>query len=192
MEFDDIVKVWDSQRNETMYTINEKAMHKQIRSRKQSAIRIANFSEILLIIGNLCTGSFILLMNEKNTNIFMYVMAGFMMLTAGYVWRERQRRKKRENKFDSSMLADLDHAIATARYQVTLSQTGRWYGFIIAILCVLIMWQSGKANIATFGMVVLFTAAFFVSRWEHGCYVRRQRNLELLRHKLVDDDASDL
>ena len=190
MEFDEIMKMWDAQRNETIYTINEKAMHRHIQSRKQSARHIANFSEVMLIVVNLCAGIFVVVTKLAEINFFLYTMATFMLITAGYVWVGRQRRLKRESNFASSMLTDLDHAIANARYQVTLSQTMRWYGLLICFLSIISLWQSEKAVGIIIGAIAFFSVVFFASRWEHNWYVRRQRSLESLRNKLVDDNVS--
>ena len=34
MEFDELKKIWDSQNNEVLYAINEKALHDRIRTKK--------------------------------------------------------------------------------------------------------------------------------------------------------------
>ena len=56
MEFEEMKKVWDSQNNEMLYGINEKAMHNHILSKKKQANHITNASELILIIANATTG----------------------------------------------------------------------------------------------------------------------------------------
>ena len=61
MEFEEMKKIWDSQNNEPLYAINEKALHNHIMSKKKTGYHITNTSELLLIIVNACAGLFILL-----------------------------------------------------------------------------------------------------------------------------------
>ena len=66
MEFDEMKKIWDSQNNEPLYGINEKALHNRILSKKKQAHHITNISELLAIIVIWCAGCFILGMNFLN------------------------------------------------------------------------------------------------------------------------------
>ena len=68
MEFDDMKKIWDSQNNETIYGINEKALHNRIQAKKRKANRITNVSELLLIVTNVASGGFVLGMNLYKQN----------------------------------------------------------------------------------------------------------------------------
>ena len=63
MEFEEMKKIWDSQNNEVLYGINEKAMHNHILSKKKQAYHITNASELILIIANAVMGCVILGMN---------------------------------------------------------------------------------------------------------------------------------
>src|SRR6202008_1213324 len=109
MEFDEMKTIWDAQNNQTLYAIDEKALHTRVLSKKSRSRRNANFTELLLIIVNIAVACFITAVNlfrSKQTN-FIFVMAGWMLLTAGFVLVARMRRTRNQNRFDRSVLGDL-------------------------------------------------------------------------------------
>src|SRR5258706_4462941 len=101
MEFEDMKKIWDTQNNETLFVINEQAMHKRILSKRASANHIANISEWLLIFVNAGAGMLMLWLaiTRPGGNVFLYLMSGWMLLTLAYILAGRIRRRQTENKF---------------------------------------------------------------------------------------------
>lgn len=189
MEFNEMKKIWDSQNNEPLYTINEKALHNRILSKKKTGYHITNTSELLLIIVNAGAGLFVLGVNisKPGVNIYMYLLAAWMLLSALYMLMSRVRRIKGSQQFDRSMLGDLSHAISVATYQVRLSQVGRWNILPIGVLCLLGLWVSGKPAWSIVVIAILFAFAAFATRWEHSIYKNRKRELEILQKKLKAD-----
>jgi len=102
MEFDELQKIWDSQNNQPLYAINEKALHNRIQSKMKRGRHITNFSELLLILVNLGAGSFVLGVNLslQRGNIFMYILAAWMFATFVYILVSRVRRIKGDRRFD--------------------------------------------------------------------------------------------
>jgi Flp pilus assembly protein TadB len=194
MEFEEIKKIWDMQNNETLYAINEKALHNRILSRKRSAGHIANFSELLVIFVNMATGLFVLwaALYQSAANIFIYLLTVWTLVTMLYVLVSRLRRRKNENRFDRSMLGDLNHAISNATYQVRLSGIMLWNGLPVGLLLLLGLWENGKLSVwIIIFMPVFFVVVFYASRWEHGIYKRRKRELEGLQKKLAGEEVSN-
>lgn len=192
MEFEEIKKIWDMQNNETLYAINETALYNRILSKKRSVGHIANFSELLIIFTNMATGFLVLGMGlvRSSANIFTYLLSAWAIGTALYISVSRARRKKNENRFDRSMLGDLHHAISNARYQVWLSGIMIWSIIPIVTLILLDFWKSEKLSvwIAIF-MPVFCVIVYFASRWEHGIYKKRKRELENLQQKLENEEV---
>ena len=189
MEFDEMKKIWDSQNNEPLYVINEKALHNRILSKKKRAGHVANFSELLTIFVNIGAGLFVLgaTLYTKSSNIPMYLMAAWMFITALYILVVRIRRTKGEHGFERSMLDDLNHAISNATYQVRLSQLMRWNILPIAIFIFFSFLESGKpAWIATL-ILIFFALIYYAAGWEHRIYKARKHELEVLQKKLQDD-----
>jgi predicted membrane protein len=193
MEFEEIKKIWDMQNNETLYAINETALYSRILSKKRSAGHIANFSELLIIFANVGTGLLVLGMalSRSSVNIFTYLLSAWAIATAVYVLVSRIRRKKNENRFDRSMLGDLRHAISNASYQVWLSGVMIWNVVPIVILILLDFWKSEKLSVwVAIFMPVFSVIVFYASRWEHGIYKKRKRELEGLQQKLESEEIN--
>lgn len=189
MEFEEMKKIWNEQNQQPLYTINEAALHNHIRSKKQSAKKISNFTDVFLIIANIAAAAIILITSftKDSGNIYIYVLTGLMIATAAFVYAGHLKRKKRENIFDKSMLGDLDHAIANATFQVMLSQIIRWYTLPVGTLTVLALWESQNQIWFLFLVLLFFGFTWIASRWEHGIYARKRRELEVLHAKLTKE-----
>jgi hypothetical protein len=192
MEFEKMKKIWDTQNNEPLYAINEKALHKRIHSKQKRAGHIANFSELLTIFVNFGAGFFVLAVSlfKQSGNLFMYLLAAWMFVTAFYVLTRRLRRIKEEHRFDRSMLGDLNHAISNATYQVRLSLIMRWNILPVGILMILGFWESGKAVWIIVPTLIFIAFVHFASGWEHNIYKTRKRKLEILQKKLQEEEIS--
>jgi hypothetical protein len=189
MEFEEIKKVWDSQNNEPIYVINEKALHNRILSKMKQASHITNISELLSIFANIGTGCLILGMNlfKQSGSVFMYILSAWMFGVALYSLVSRIRRIKEGNRFDRSMLGDLEYAISLATYQVRLSQLLRWNSLPIGVLILLGVWDGGKSVWIAVGILVFFVLVNYAAGWEHRVYKTRKRELETLHSKLENE-----
>lgn len=192
MEFEEMKKIWDTQNQKTMYAIDEDALQHRIQSRKRYASHCANYTEIFLIVVNIAAGGFVLsaeLMSDR-VNVYMYLLSIFMLITAVFVLLWHFQRRKRENRFDNSMVGNLNHAIQNAGYQVRLSQIMRWYILPIGLFFLLGLWQSDKPIWILIPFALLMILTVWGSRWEHQIYIRRKRQLEKLRMTLTSDEAA--
>ena len=189
MEFDELKQVWDSQNNELLYAINEKALHNHILSKKNQAHHITNISELLLIIVNMAAGYFVFQtsLSGQSGNIFMYLLAAWMLGVSWYLLFRRIQRLKKDKQFDRSMHGDLNYAISLAAYQVRISLLGRWSILPIGLFTVLGLWQSGKSVWIVIAILVFFVLTNYVARWEHSIYKTRKRELEILKKKLESE-----
>jgi hypothetical protein len=189
MEFDEMKKIWDSQNNEPLYTINEGALHNRILSKKKRGHHITNISELLWIIVNGFAGCFILGLNffKQDGSMLMYLLAAWMLSTSLYMCVSRIRRIKGSHQFDRSMRGDLDHAIAVAAYQVRLSKLGRWNILPIGVLSILAVVNGGQSLWWTAGLVIFFVLTIYAAGWEHRIYEGRKRELDVLQNKLQNE-----
>lgn len=189
MEFDEMKKIWDAQNNEPLYTINEKAMHKYILSKKKQGYHITNTSELLWIVVNSCAGCFILGMNffKQSESLLLYFLSIWLLGIALYMLVSRIRRIKASNRFDRSMRGDLDHAISVAMYQVRLSQLGRWNILPVGILSLLAVWNGAKSIWWVVALGIFFALTIYVAGWEHRIYKARKRELDVLQNKLENE-----
>jgi hypothetical protein len=192
MEFEELQQIWNSQDKQPLYAINEEALHRRIEAKKRTAYHITTITELLLIIVNFVSGSFILGMNftSQRENTFMYVLAAWMFGTALYSLWSRILRIRGSNRFDRSMRGDLNYAISVATYQVRLSQLMRWNILPIGALSLLGMWDGGKSGWAAIAILMFFLLAYFASGWEHNIYKSKKRELEILQGKLENEHQS--
>ena len=186
MEFDELKQVWDSQNNELLYAINEQALHNSILSKKKQAYHITSVSELLMIIVNMGAGYFVFQMNlsHHSGNIFMYLLAAWMLGVSWYLFFHRIQRLKKDKQFDRSMHGDLNYAISVASYQVRLSLLGRWSILPIGLFTLLGLWESGKSVWIIVAILIFFVLTNYGARWEHGIYKTRKLELEILKEKL--------
>ena len=193
MEFDEMKKIWDSQNNEPLYGINEKALHNRILSKKKQAYHITNVSELLCIIAYAIAGCFLLGVNlfKQNGSIFMYISAAWMLGSAFYSLVSRIRRINEDHRFDRSMRGDLAQAISVATYQVRFSLLMRWNILPIGILIILGVLEGGKSLWVAVGMLIFLVLANYAAGWEHNFYKARKRELEILQNKLENEDPAD-
>jgi high-affinity Fe2+/Pb2+ permease len=187
MEFEELQKIWDSQNNRPVYTLDEKALHNRILAKKRQAYHIANTTELMSIIINCAAGGLILRVNgfKQHTDIFMYVLAAWMFCTALYVCISRIRRIQRDkDRFEQSMRGDLDHAISTAAYQVNFIQILRWNILPTGLLTLLVVWNAGKSIWIVGVLLLLLMLVYYASGFENRVHKARKRALQILREKL--------
>lgn len=187
MEFEELQQIWDSQNNQPLYAINEAALHNRILAKRRQSRHIANISELLLIIVNAGAGGLTLGIFRQDRNIFMWIMAAWMLGSALYVLISRIRRMKSNKNFDRSMRNDLSDAISVATYQVRLSRIMRWNMLPIGILILLGAWEGGKSAWVAGVILLSFGFAYYASSWEHRIYKARRRELEILKSKLESE-----
>jgi uncharacterized protein involved in response to NO len=193
MEFEELQQIWDAQNNAPLYVMNEQALYHRILSKKKQARHITHFSELLLILVNASAGCIILGLNlrSQSPNISMYVLSAWTFSVAVIVVIGRIHRGKSESRFDQSISSDLKHAVSVATYQVRLSYFMRWNMLPIAVFTCLGMWEAGKPLWIAALILLFFILVSFASKWEHGLYKNRKRELEILQEKLHTEGIPD-
>ncbi len=186
MEFDELKKIWDGQNNKPLYVLDEKALHNRIQSKMNKGLRIANISELVLIIVYLGAGSLMISLNgfKSGANIFMYVEAVWMFATVAYVVMGRIRRIKASRRFDRSVDGDLNHAIALATYQLRLSQITIWNLLPMGAIMIFSGLEAGKLLKVSAVILVSFALALYVGRKGIRADKNRKRELQALKEKL--------
>lgn len=186
LEFEDLQRIWDADHNKALFAIDEAALHNRILAKQKKARTITHVSELMLIVVNIAAGALVFgvtFFNERS-NIFMYGMAVWMLVTALYVMIRRVRRIKGDQQFDRSLHGDLQYAISVARYQVRLSHLMRLNVIPIGVFIALGMWESRKPLWIAGATLVMLSVVYYFSGWEHRYYKSRKRELEILQDKL--------
>lgn len=195
MEFDELKKIWDKQNNQPMYAINEPALRERIRSYKRSANRTANTNETGLILTSLVTGSILLFLAiANNSGLISYGSAASFFIIGAMVFWSRLQRKKSDSSYGQSMLEELDHAIANARYIVNFARTFVWWFLLPAAAFSLPNLAVSRAPwYAWMLMLGSFALSWFVVRVELlKVHLPRKNKLEALRAKLTEDSEEGI
>ncbi len=192
MEFDELKKIWDNQNNQIMYAIDEAALHRRIKAKRDHARLVTNVNEIGLLVVAVATG-IILLIIGKGT-FFTYLSVGAIWMVGLYVLWGRIQRQKRSKHFEQSMLGDLEEAISNIDNEIKRARTFVWWFLVPALLPALL-------NIAQAGgpwwkwLIVPVTVILSVPlvQWEmRRKHIPRRKHLEKLREKLLQNPADQL
>jgi hypothetical protein len=189
MDFEEMQKVWDEQKGETMYVINESALHKTVTRKKDAAGRRINRVEIALSIINSIVLIFILIRMFYHPHIWGFISAGILVISLVYVQYFRWKRKRAEDAFDRSMLGELDHAISNAGFMIRFNYL-MFAGYYIPIFVVAFSSLIVKgAPLQKWTLItILFLLGFLVIRWEQkACNIPRKKQLMTLRKKLTEE-----
>lgn len=180
-------KIWDTQNNEPLYAINEAALRRGIRAKRNRASWSSNFTEISLVAIALLTSGYALMRNVGENNIYGYLPPIVLLLTGLYVLLGRNRRKKMARQYDQSMLGDLDQAIANVKFEITRAKTFVWWYILPIAMAVALNMVMNRVSVGKWLMISgAFLLSFLVVRW--GLTYKqlpKQRRLEALRDKLA-------
>lgn len=190
MEFDELKKVWDEQNNETLYVLNEEAIHKSVKKKKAKANRLVNIDEIGLTVICILTGSYIMYEAVVDNDGFLFYLGGIMMILIGlYVLYMRSQRRKEEKKFDRSILGEIDHAIASTQANIKLGVSMVWWYFCpMAIWIVVLFSTKGVEWYYWVGITGMFALAHFIARLGINHHHRpRLAKLQEMKKKLEEE-----
>lgn len=189
MEFEQMQKIWDEEKKENLFIIDEAALHKSVTRKKDAAGRKINKVEIALILINSFCSITLFIKALNDTHSWNFIGSALMLSTVLYVLFSRYKRKKDENTFDRSMLGELNHAIANTDSIIQFSRL-----MIIGYLIPISIFIMGKLtwSDASIGrwltMGFMYLLAFVLIQWERKkMHIPRKHNLELLKKKLMED-----
>lgn len=190
MEFEEMQKIWDEQKGETMYAINESALHRSVTRKKDAASRRISIVEISLMIINSIV-SIVLLVDAivDKEGFWDYAGAMIMAFTVVFLLFFRMRRKKEENMFNRSMIGELDHAIANTRSIIQIATMMIYYYLIpVGVFSLGKMIYFGASLEKWLLIIGMYTLAFFLIQWERkSMHIPRKMNLLALKQKLLEE-----
>lgn len=187
MEFEEMQKIWNEQKGENMYAINESAMHDTIYRKKEAASRRINKVEVSLMLINSFCAVFLFIDALNDAQPWDFVGSLIMMGTVIFVLLARRRRIKMEQTFDRSMIGELEHTISNTDSLLTISRLMiPGYLIPIAVLYITKMIINGS-TIEHFALIVgMFVLAFILVFWERKkMHEPRIKKLRQLKEKLM-------
>jgi hypothetical protein len=194
MEFEDIKKIWDTQNNKPMYAINETALHERIHRHKNKTGWLAHINELGMMFIATVTGGFLLIDAIYDEGKAYSYVGGLAFLVIGvFVFISRHNRKRNENRFDQSMLGELEEAIKNAGYLVTFAKTFSWWFLLPAAIFSFPNLALNNASWEKYLLVIgSFLLSYLVVTWElRKVHLPRKRKLEALKEKLTDHSDNE-
>jgi len=188
MEFDEMKKIWDTQKEEYVFTHNQSALHNHVVVKQKQGLHITNISEWLMIAVNVLVPVYLLAsMLPGEINISFTILSGWMLVTAAFISNGRYKRISGNSRFDRTLRGDLQFAIDVAQYQVKLAALGRWSIVPIGLLSLTALIEADKPLWIAAMVVVSLFLANYAAGWESGIYRARLHQLEGLMKKLDEE-----
>lgn len=184
MDFEEMKKIWDTQNSEYMYAINEEALLRRVRTRSRRANRITDLNDIGLMLIAIATALILLLIGEQS--LYDYISVVALLMITFYILAGRRRRQKLENRFDRTILGDLEQAIHSTRYEIRRAETFFWWYLLpLGIPTLVNMVQAGVPVWKWLIVPFAFVLSYLLVRWElRRKHLPRKRELEALRDLL--------
>jgi hypothetical protein len=188
MEFEDLQLIWSEQDRQPLYAINQEALHKRIRAKLQRSQHIASVNEIGLVCIFLAASLILLFLREFNWLNLLPI--GAMLGVSGYILSRRHHRQKLTERFEPTMLGDLENAIAQQKHIIREARTFLFWNILpIAAAVVAKMAMDGEVRLWKWIFIPgSFILAYLVARLAPRKHLRKMKSLQLLREKLVGEN----
>jgi len=188
MEFEEMKKIWDAQKGEALYAIDEKALHNRVIVKKNKSAQKANKLELTLI-GSLLVASGMIwrvMIMKASFELVQVIFASLLLLAAAAIYISRRKRMTWQNSFENSMLGDLEQGLANASYQVNLSKAASFLYLTVTGFAVASVFNGVEEWWKPALVLLLFTFGYIASRWEHRkFYVGQKKNLTEIKEQLM-------
>ncbi|TWT85629.1 hypothetical protein Pla123a_04360 [Posidoniimonas polymericola] len=143
MSFDDVQAIWDSQQP-AGDRLDRDALTQCIKADSRSLMRIVGATEMVMTLTLLFMAAMFMRDPLLQGHDRVLLVAAFACLAAAaYVWTGRVARKKREVRYDASLLGMVERSIAAIDYQIARMRGFLWcfgaptsLGLLIGLLIV--------------------------------------------------------
>ena len=190
MELEELQKIWNDQKGETMYAINESTLHQSITRKKDVASRRISIVEKSLMAINSVTAVLLLLDAIRDQGgIWDYSFSVILLITVLFLANFRRKRLQQEATFDRSMMGELDHAVANSNSLVTIATIMiQYYLLPVGIFSITKMSVLGASLEKWLLVLGAYVLAFILVYYERKvCHIPRKERLIKLREKLSEE-----
>lgn len=186
-------KIWDTQRQRTLYAIDEAALYRRVSAKAAAADRWININEIGLTIISVFTGGFLIVdafLDQKGSWDFAGGILFFLI--AGWLLIRRRNRLRATPDYARSLLGQLDFALESTRQLIRMNVAFQYFFLLpVAVFSIGgVLWQSSPLG-STALMIGGSILAWILVRWElRAKFLPRRRELEKLRDTLTREAAT--
>ena len=181
--------IWNSEKQEKLYVINEDALYERIKRKGKSVNYWVNFFEWVMVGVNLAAGIMLMVDNYLDQDPLLEYMLPITYLAFSLgILVFRLTRRKEEVRFEQSMLGELDKAVWRLDYLITQSRwVTLWYTLPLCLVFgAMTIFFDRNLFWATLVIVVTMPLSYFGSLWEvKKWYLPKKRDLESLREKIL-------
>lgn len=192
MDLEQMQVVWDAQKEQRMYVLDDHALHAGIKRRARCLGQLVGMFEFMMVTVTCGMAAFFAIKPlVLGRDYYKVGGAGLLFLVGAYLFVGILRRRRREQRFDNSLRGDLDKAIWRIDYQTQRLKTIQWW-FILPLSLLIVANMVMKFETKPLWMWLVFLAAMWVSylgaavelRW---AYLPKKRELESIREKLMQE-----
>ncbi|MEM7533777.1 MAG: hypothetical protein AAF639_16450, partial [Chloroflexota bacterium] len=188
MEFEEMQVIWNSEKQEKLYVINEDALYERIKRKGKSVNHWVNFFEWVMIGVNLAAGILLTVDSYRDQDpLLQYMLPVIYLAFSLGVLVFRITRRKEEVRFEESMLGELDKALWRLDYLIKQSRwVTLWYTLPLCLVFgAMTIFFDRDLVWATLLLLVVMPLSYFGSLWEvNKWYLPKKRDLQSLREKI--------
>jgi hypothetical protein len=194
MSFEEIQSIWNSQQP-LDGTFDRDALTKWIKAKNRTFTRIVGVTEIVMTLTLLFVAAMFMRDPLLQGHDRILIVAGIASLLAAiFVWTGRIARKKREIRYDTSLLGIVERSIDAIEYQMGRMRNFLWWfggptslGLLIGLFIV----DESKRYLFYTIFIPAFCLCMVLAYWQIGREIRtklipEKSRLEHLRNKLIN------
>lgn len=191
MNFEEMQMIWDTQKNQRLYAIDNDALTRLVEKDSVAINRDLKSLELAAIAVLIGLGIATLVDTFFNgEEYFQLFSVAFDFVAAGYLWTRRRRRESKLQNDPSNLLQRVEMAMSQVRSTIQCGQDLACVFSLFAVYGVSIRiwiygWRGSEVKLAAamFCIVLLFVCMKVSERTTHA---PRLRNLGALRTKLLN------
>ncbi|WOO42819.1 hypothetical protein [Rubellicoccus peritrichatus] len=194
MNYEELKIIWDSQKEETVYMIDNDALLKSVKHKNASVSRLVICFEITAIIVAFST-AIILSIDawRENGGLDEYIVAAICLAVGIYACFQRKRRKSSEPDFDQSMFGLIEKTLSQIDYHVKSLRTFLWcFHLPIALVAGigLTVYSNTRTPLIWIGVMLICAFSYWSTQRDiRKKFLPEKRNLEALRDKLLNVES---
>ncbi|WP_296705555.1 hypothetical protein [Algoriphagus sp.] len=191
-------KIWDAQKGEALYAIDQNALHDKVIVSKTKSARKASKLELTLISSLLIASGMVwwAMIRKSSFELVQVIFASLLLLVAIAIFISRRKRMTWQNSFENNMLGDLEQGLANATYQVNLSKAAAFLYLTVTGFAVVSVFKEAEDWWKSVLVLLLLGFGYIASRWEHRkFYVGQKKNLTEMKEQLLrmaNEDVENL
>ncbi len=194
MNFEDMQKIWDKQNGQTLFAIDEDSLKKQMKVKINKANKSVDVMEYGIIVLNTIVATVLTYRGIESGKNLTLMTAGVSLVIALYMLISRTMRKKREIRYDGTMLSSLDNAISNLTYHMNKAKNFIWWYLapfaMTTLVSMLYNFDRNKIWIWVF-VILAYPLAFWMTKWEvRRVHLPRIKSLKSLKNLLQKDSDS--